>query len=138
MPNFWPYFDLSKYEGMKDGEEIKYFYAADVIKAKKSPAPNWPRLPDSRPMPHDSLTQGGYFPHHAKWGAYQYWPSSSVEREAARFPFSQKHVTMSAAVINSVNSLNQSYIPELNSKYSNPDWGSVWKNFVVKHASITS
>ena len=78
-------------------------------------------------MPHDPLTQGGYYPHHAKWGAYQYWPANSVEREAARFPLSQKHVTMSAAVINNVNSLNTTDIRELGERYNNPDWNRKWK-----------
>ena len=127
MPNFWPYFDLASFDTMSDGEPIRYFYAADVINEKKNPRPEWPRLPDSRPMPHDSLTQGGYYPHHAKWGAYQYWPANSVEREAARFPLSQKHVTMSAAVINNVNSLNTTDIRELGERYNNPDWNRKWK-----------
>ena len=44
-----------------------------------------------------------------------------VSREAARFPLSQKHVTMSAAVINNVNSLNTTDIRELGERYNNPD-----------------
>ena len=136
MPNFWPFFDLSRYESLEDGEPIRYFYAADVIQAKKSPKSAWPRLPDSRPMPHDNLSEGGYYPHHAKWGAYQYWPQSSVEREAERFPFSQKHVTMSGAVINSVNSLNLNDIPELGSKYSNPNWGARWRDTHYKQRTV--
>ena len=78
-------------------------------------------------MPHDNLSEGGYYSHHAKYGAYQHWPANVCRLQADEFPNSQKHITMSAAVINSVDSLNRLDIPELNHHYSNPNWNETWK-----------
>ena len=39
MPNFWPYFDVDSYEGLKVGDPIRYTYDGQVILIKKNPPP---------------------------------------------------------------------------------------------------
>jgi hypothetical protein len=128
MPNFWPYFDLASYGRMPVGSPIRYTYDGQVIQIKKAPPANWPTLPGGNPMPHDPLLEGGgYYQHHAKWGAYQYWPWQVTNEFHDRFPVSQNHVTMSGAVINNVQSLNELKIPEFGDKYANADWAAPWR-----------
>ena len=54
------------------------------------------------PMPHDDLES--YYSHHAKLGAYLSWPMNTVISNSGSYPLSQTQVTMSAAVINNVES----------------------------------
>ncbi len=129
MPNFWTYFDVANFERLPVGTPIRYAYDAQVIQLKKNPPAGWPILLNGSPMPHDPLLEGGgYYQHHAKWGAYQYWPWQAVEESYSRFPQSQTHVTMSAAVVNNVHSLNLANFPEFAGKYSNPAWAAPWRD----------
>src|SRR5690349_15513426 len=73
MPNFWAYYDLTQYNATPVGGPIRYAYDGQVIQIKQSPPANYTYfLPSGAPMPHDDLVT--YYSHHAKVGAYQYWP----------------------------------------------------------------
>ena len=119
---------------MAVGQPIRYTYDGQVILLKKNPPVGWPRLQNGDPMPHDSLASGGgYYGHHAKYEAYQSWPWQMIDEFSEQFPYSQNHVTMSASVLNNVNSLNMLRIPELSDKYANPAWGEPWRRSYASH-----
>ena len=131
MPHFWPYFQVESYEKMAVGDPIRYAYDGQVIMLKKNPPADYPRLPNGAPMPHDPLTD--YYGHHAKWQGYQYWPWQVIDEFSGQFPLSQNHVTMSAAVLNNVESLSLLQIPELGDKYAHPTWGDPWRRTFASH-----
>ncbi|MFN0226051.1 MULTISPECIES: carbohydrate binding domain-containing protein [Paenibacillus] len=124
MPNFWPYYDVSKYDSTPVGGPVRYMYDGQVIDLKKNPPANYTYyLPNGSPMPHDDLVS--YYTHHAKTGAYLEWPWDVAGTLKATHPSAQMQVTMSAAVINNVNSfMSTNNVPG----YSNPNWGTPWKN----------
>lgn len=123
MPNFWPYYDLSQYDRTAVGAPIRYTYDGYVINLKNSPPSNYTYyLPDGRPMPHDDLVS--YYAHHAKTGAYMSWPWDTATQNNYSHPQSQTQVTMSGAVVNNVQSLNEL---QNVSGYSNPGWGGDWR-----------
>ncbi len=129
MPNFWPWYDVSDYNDLPVGSPIRYTYDGQVIQIKQNSnlPSSWPRLPNGQPMPHDPLASGGgYYSHHAKYGAYQLWPWDQTNRHYQDFPLSQTHVTMSASVINNVHSLNT--LPVIDQYYNNPNWGGPWRD----------
>ncbi|CAH1208990.1 hypothetical protein PAECIP111893_02952 [Paenibacillus plantiphilus] len=124
MPNFWPYYDTSKYASTPVGGEVRYMYDGQVIDLKNSPPANYPYfLPNGSPMPHDDLVS--YYSHHAKVGAYQYWPWSVAQSLKTNHPSAQMQVTMSASAVNNVNSFM--YTNNLGG-YNNVNWGTPWKN----------
>jgi len=124
MPNFWAYYDTGSYESAPVGSPIRYTYDADVIELKKNPPAGYPySLPNGSPMPHDDLVS--YYSHHAKTGAYLTWPWSVAGTLHNNHPSAQMQVTMSGAVVNNVNNLNQRGNV---SGYNNPNWGTPWKN----------
>jgi chitodextrinase len=132
MPNFWPFYAVdvtAAYEATPVGEPIRYTYDGQVIELKKNPPPGYsyylPAGAGGGIMPHDPLTSNTYYRHHAKVGAYQFWPHQ-VARELNGFSGSrgQIHVTMSGAVVNNVNDLNNLRNVD---GYNNPNWGAAWR-----------
>ncbi len=124
MPNFWAYYDVSKYASTPVGGPVRYMYDAQVIELKKNPPPHYTYyLPSGAPMPHDDLAT--YYSHHAKTGAYQSWPQSVAADMKANAPTGQVHVTMSGAVVNNVQDLNT--LRNV-SGYDNSGWGASWKD----------
>ncbi|SHO55738.1 PKD domain-containing protein [Vibrio quintilis] len=132
MPNFWPYYDVSQYDQLNTGDPIRYTYDGQVVNLKKNPPSNYTfYIPGSGlPMPHDDLTS--YYTHHAKTGAYLSWPMDTAKANHAAHPMSQTQVTMSAAVINNV----QSFAELGNMDGYNPGWGNYWKQ--VRNSIKTS
>jgi hypothetical protein len=124
MPNFWPYYDVTQYDSLPVGAPIRYMYDGQVKQLKASPPPGYSFfIPGSgAPMPHDDL--GAYYSHHAKKGAYLSWPMDTAKGNHDRYPLSQTHVTMSAAVINNV----QSFAELGNQEGYNPGWGQYWRD----------
>jgi hypothetical protein len=124
MPNFWPYYDVSRYDSLPVGAPIRYAYDGQVKRLKANPPPNYRFfIPGSgAPMPHDDIE--AYYSHHAKKGAYLSWPMDTARGNHGRYPLSQTHVTMSAAVINNV----QSFAELGNQAGYNLGWGEYWRN----------
>jgi hypothetical protein len=124
MPNFWAYYDLGAYAATPVGQPVRYAYDGQVINLKKSPPAGYSYfLPSGAPMPHDDLVS--YYSHHAKTGAYLYWPWQTADANRANHPLSQTHVTMSGAVVNNTHSLNElQNVPG----YNNLNWGEPWRN----------
>ncbi|WP_427976566.1 PKD domain-containing protein [Agarivorans sp.] len=124
MPNFWPYYDVSEYDNLAVGEAIRYTYDGQVINLKNNPPANYTFfIPGSgAPMPHDDLVS--YYQHHAKTGAYLSWPMDTALGNNGNHPQSQTHVTMSASVINNV----QSFAELGNLSGYNLGWGDYWRN----------
>ncbi|WNG48981.1 alpha-amylase [Archangium minus] len=124
MPNFWPYYDVSKYASTPMGGAIRYTYDGQVINLKKSPPSNYTYyLPSGAPMPHDDLVT--YYSHHAKTGAYMSWPGNVAADMNTNAPTGQIHVTMSGAVVNNVQDLNTL---QNVSGYNNTNWGASWRD----------
>lgn len=123
MPNFWPYYDVSTYASLPVGAPIRYTYDGQVIELKNNPPSNYTfYIPDSgAPMPHDDLVS--YYTHHAKTGAYLYWPMDTAKSNRVSHPLSQTHVTMSASVINNVQSFAE--IGNITEYYLG--WGNYWR-----------
>ncbi|WP_432464433.1 PKD domain-containing protein [Agarivorans sp. QJM3NY_33] len=123
MPNFWPYYDVSEYDNLAVGEAVRYAYDGQVINLKQNPPANYSFfIPSSgAPMPHDDLVS--YYQHHAKTGAYLSWPMDTAKSNHGNHPQSQTHVTMSAAVINNV----QSFAELANLDGYNLGWGAHWR-----------
>ena len=124
MPNFWPYYDVSQYNATPVGSPIRYTYDGQVINLKQSPPANYTYyLPSGAPMPHDDLVT--YYSADAKTGAYLYWPPDVALDMNTNASTGQIHVTMSGAVVNNVNDLMSTQnVPG----YSNPGWGSPWRD----------
>ena len=124
MPNFWPYYDTSSYATTPNGGAIRYTYDGQVLKLKLDPPSNYTYfLTDGSPMPHDDLVT--YYSHHAKQGAYGSWPAATARANSERHPLSQTQVTMSAAVINNVQSF-----AELGLLNFGLGWANDWKSTV--------
>lgn len=125
MPNFWPYYDVSQYDALPVATAIRYSYDGQVLNLKNNPPSNYRfYLPEGAPMPHDDLV--AYYSHHAKTGAYLSWPMDTAKRNNRGFPQSQTHVTMSAAVVNNV----QSFAELGNLTGYNLGWGNYWRDTV--------
>lgn len=124
MPNFWAYYDVSKYASTPVGGAIRYTYDGQVINLKKSPPSNYTYyLPSGAPMPHDDLVT--YYSHDAKTGAYMYWPPDVAADMNTNASSGQIHVTMSGAVVNNVQDLNTlQNVPG----YTNTSWGTPWRD----------
>ena len=124
MPNFWPYYDVSKYDALPVGAPVRYMYDGQVINLKNSPPANYTYyIPGSgAPMPHDDLVS--YYSHHAKTGAYLSWPMDTAKNNRNNHPQSQTHVTMSASVVNNV----QSFAELGNLSGYNLGWGNYWRD----------
>ena len=129
MPNFWPFYGVNvqaTYDATAVGAPIRYSYDGQVIALKQSPPPGYsyflPPALGGGIMPHDDLV--AYYSHHAKTGAYMGWPMQVAgELQNWSGGRGQIHVTMSGAVINNVQSLNQlQNVPG----YNNPNWGQGW------------
>lgn len=122
MPNFWPYYNVDQYPGAAVGSPIRYTYDGQVINLKNSPPSEYTFYisGSDAPMPHDDITS--YYSHHAKVGAYQYWPMDTAKNNHDAHPLSQTHVTMSASVINNV----QSFTELGNLSGYHPGWGNYW------------
>ncbi|WP_035477345.1 PKD domain-containing protein [Aliagarivorans taiwanensis] len=123
MPNFWPYYDVEQYQNLNVGDPIRYTYDGQVIELKNNPPPGYTfYIPGSgQPMPHDDLV--AYYSHHAKTGAYLSWPMDTARNNNGAHPLSQTHVTMSASVINNV----QSFAELGNLSGYNLGWGNYWR-----------
>lgn len=130
MPNFWPFYGVdvaSTYSATAIGAPIRYMYDGQVINLKNSPPAGYryylPTALGGTIMPHDDLVT--YYSPDAKTGAYQYWPQQ-VAGELRNFSggSGQIHVTMSGAVVNNVNSLENL---QNVAGYSNPNWGQSWR-----------
>ena len=123
MPNFWPYYDVSKYDALPVGSPVRYMYDGQVKQLKASPPSGYSfYIPNTTtPMPHDDLQS--YYAHHAKQGAYLTWPMETAASNASNHPMSQTHVTMSAAVINNV----QSFAELGNQDGYGLGWGNYWR-----------
>lgn len=124
MPNFWPYFDTSSYDGIAVGAPVRYMYDGQVKNLKANPPANYTYyIPGTNnPMPHDDLES--YYAHHAKRGAYLSWPMNTAISNSGSHPLSQTQVTMSAAVINNV----QSFAELGNQEGYYSGWGDYWRN----------
>ncbi|RIE01353.1 alpha-amylase [Cohnella faecalis] len=125
MPNFWAYYDTSSYGSASVGSPIRYTYDGQVIELKKNPPAGYTFFNPSNgtALPHDDLVS--YYTHHAKSGAYLYWPWQVAQSLRQSNPSAQVQVTMSAAVINNVNS----FMTTNNvSGYNNPNWWQPWRN----------
>ncbi len=124
MPNFWPFYDVSQYDQTAVGAPIRYMYDGQVKQLKQNPPAGYTfYIPGSGlPMPHDDLES--YYAHHAKVGAYQTWPMNTAIGNHGRYPMSQTHVTMSASVINNV----QSFAELGNQADYNLGWGDYWRS----------
>ncbi|HVG59614.1 MAG TPA: carbohydrate binding domain-containing protein [Hyalangium sp.] len=124
MPNFWPYYDVTQYATTPVGAPIRYTYDGQVINLKRSPPANYTYfLPSGAPMPHDDLVT--YYSHHAKTGAYLYWPPAVAADMSTNANTGQIHVTMSGSVVNNVQDLNTlQNVPG----YTNTSWGSSWRD----------
>ncbi|OJT20517.1 alpha-amylase [Archangium sp. Cb G35] len=124
MPNFWAYYDVSKYASTPVGGAIRYTYDGQVINLKQNPPSNYTYyLPSGAPMPHDDLVT--YYSHHAKTGAYMYWPPNVAADMSTNAPTGQIHVTMSGSVVNNVQDLNTlQNVPG----YNNTSWGTPWRD----------
>ena len=107
MPNFWPYYDVTQYASTPVGSPVRYMYDGQVINLKNNPPANYTfYIPGSgAPMPHDDFVS--YYSHHAKKGAYLSWPMDTAINNRNNHPLSQTHVTMSASVINNVQSFGE-------------------------------
>ena len=124
MPNFWPYYNLSNYDKTPVGGDIRYMYDGQVVDLKNAPPQDYNYyLENGLPMPHDDLNS--YYSHHAKTGAYHSWPMDTAKNNNSAHPQSQSHVTMSASVVNNVDSLNNLCNV---SGYCNPNWGDYWRD----------
>lgn len=124
MPNFWPYFDTSSYDGLAVGAPVRYMYDGQVKNLKANPPANYTYyIPGTnRPMPHDDLE--AYYSHHAKKGAYLNWPMDTVISNHGSHPQSQTQVTMSGSAINNVQSFTE--LGNQEGYYSG--WGNYWRN----------
>ena len=132
MPNFWPYYDVSQYDTLPVGSPIRYSYDGHVLNLKNNPPPNYTFfLPNGAPMPHDDLV--AYYSHHAKNGAYLRWPMDTAKGNNHSYAQSQTHVTMSAAVINNV----QSFAELGNLSGYNPGWGNYWRDTVNNTKTVS-
>ena len=125
MPNFWPYYDVSKYDSTPVGSPIRYAYDGQVIKIKNNPPSGYPYFNPSTGavMPHDDFM--AYYGHDAKQGAYKYWPTETAKSNHGRYPLSSTQVTMSGAVVNNLQSFADEGISELN---YNQGWASDWQS----------
>lgn len=124
MPNFWAYYDTSKYASTPVGSPIRYTYDGQVIDLKKNPPAAYPYfLPGGAPMPHDDLVD--YYTHHAKTGAYLSWPWQTAGDLKNNHPAAGMQVTMSGSLLNNVDSFM--YTNNVNG-YNNKAWGAPWKN----------
>ncbi|SFZ77446.1 carbohydrate binding domain-containing protein [Chitinimonas taiwanensis] len=131
MPNFWPFYGVdvaATYNATPVGAPIRYTYDGQVINLKNNPPAGYTYfLPSSAGggiMPHDDLVT--YYSHHAKTGAYMSWPMQVAnELQGWSGGKGQVHVTMSGAVVNNVQSLNEL---QNVSGYNNPNWGQGWAN----------
>jgi chitodextrinase len=131
MPNFWPFYGVdvgNTYNATAIGAPVRYMYDGQVINLKTSPPAGYSYyLPTSLGgaiMPHDDLVT--YYTPDAKVQAYQSWPQT-VAGEMKTFSggSGQVHVTMSAAVVNNVNSMvTLQNVPG----YSNVNWGQSWRD----------
>ena len=131
MPNFWPFYGVNvqaTYDATALGAPIGYSYDGQVINLKNAPPAGYsyylPSALGGGIMPHDDLVS--YYSHNAKTGAYLSWPMQVAnELQGWSGGRGQIHVTMSGAVINNVQSLNQlQNVPG----YNNPNWGQGWAN----------
>jgi chitodextrinase len=131
MPNFWPFYGVdvnATYNATAVGAPIRYDYDGQVINLKNSPPAGYsyylPAALGGTIMPHDDLVS--YYTPDAKTGAYQWWPQTVAgEVKSYSGGSGQIHVTMSGAVVNNVNSLeNLQNVPG----YTNPSWGSSWQS----------
>lgn len=129
MPNFWPFYGVNvqaTYDATAVGAPIRYSYDGQVINLKNAPPAGYsyylPSALGGGIMPHDDLVS--YYSHNAKTGAYLSWPMQVAnELQGWSGGRGQIHVTMSGAVINNVQSLNQlQNVPG----YNNPNWGQGW------------
>jgi PKD repeat protein len=101
MPNFWPYYDVSKYDSTPVGGPIRYTYDGGALEIKENPPAGYTFIfPSGIVMPHDNLEQ--YYMRDAKQNAYTVWPAQTANENHGDHPLSQTHVTMSAAVINNI------------------------------------
>lgn len=126
MPNFWPYYNTADYEKAAVGDPIRYAYDGQVYRIKeKTPADYTYFLPKKgTPMPHDNLQQ--YYDRDAKRNAYTVWPAQTARANSGAHPLSQTQVTMSAAVINNVQSFAELNIFD----FFREGWSSDWKSTV--------
>ena len=126
MPNFWPYYKTSDYEKAAVGDPIRYTYDGQVYMIKQNPPADYPYfLPKTgTPMPHDNLQQ--YYDRDAKRNAYTSWPATTARANSSAHPKSQTQVTMSAAVINNVQSFAELNIFD----FFKTGWSSDWKSTV--------
>lgn len=131
MPNFWPFYAVdvgNTYNATAVGAPIRYMYDGQVIALKNNPPAGYsyylPAALGGAIMPHDDLVS--YYSPDAKTGAYQYWPQQVAnELQGWSGAKGQIHVTMSGAVVNNVDSLQQlQNVPG----YSNTNWGISWRN----------
>ena len=124
MPNFWPYYDTSSYASTAIGAPIRYTYDGQAYKLKLSPPSNYTYfLANGKPMPHDDFD--AYYNHNAKQYAYSSWPATTAKANNSSHPLSQTQVTMSASVINNLQSF-----AELGLLGFSNGWANDWKNTV--------
>jgi chitodextrinase len=131
MPNFWPFYGVdvgNTYNATAIGSPVRYLYDGQVINLKTSPPAGYsyylPAALGGTIMPHDDLVS--YYTPDAKTQAYQSWPQTVAgEMKSFSGGSGQVHVTMSAAVVNNVNSLVAlQNVPG----YSNLNWGQSWQS----------
>lgn len=124
MPNFWPYYDTSSYATTPVGGPIRYTYDGQAYNLKLSPPANYTYfLANGKPMPHDDFD--AYYNHNAKQNAYSSWPAATARANNGSHPLSQTQVTMSASVINNLQSF-----AELGILGFKTGWANDWKSTV--------
>lgn len=125
MPNFWPYYDTSTYASTPVGGEVRYMYDGQAKALKLNPPANYKYfLTSGAPMPHDDFD--AYYNHDAKRNAYSNWPAATARANSSAHPKSQTQVTMSAAVINNIQSF-----AELGSfDFFQKGWAKQWQDTV--------
>ena len=121
MPNFWPYYDTSKYASTPVGGAIRYTYDGGAMALQSGSVAGYAlALKNGKLMPHDNLNQ--YYDRDAKRNAYTNWPADTARKFVSQHPQSQVQVTMSAAVINDV----QDFAERGTFDFFKPGWAYKW------------
>lgn len=121
MPNFWPYYDTSKYASTPVGGAIRYTYDGGAMALQSGSVAGYAlALKNGKLMPHDNLNQ--YYDRDAKRNAYTNWPADTARLYNSQHPQSQVQVTMSAAVINDI----QDFAERGTFSFFRPGWASKW------------
>lgn len=97
MPNFWPYFDVTSYENIPNGEFIQYKLDGDIVL--------WQDQGKVLPfVPHDNLRN--YYAHDAKQQGYTYRPPNKIRENNNNWNKSGAQLTFSGALMTNIDNLS--------------------------------